>query len=273
MKKLENETIPARAREATALLASRVPESYIYFVASRNEGNGIHLTLLVLTKERTALDPCDLACELAQKLAGVTACILLHTYTQLAPRAPDCRAFFYDCVREARCLHAGLGTRPQVSPLPDGGREAVAQFAFDRLALAESLMQSARRRDGVHNLIGLSELRQVVALSATAILRVGMGYLPQHVNVGFLLHLCEYVVPCREALLGGAEGRKWQRLLSNGPKALLHAPRLGVSAADYALALRKTFECNTIAVNAVARLLLQQSSTSKLPCHGQSALA
>lgn len=244
--------------EAIAIITARIPDGFVYRVAARRDDDADHWVLLVVTKEQTLHKASDLACEVGQKVAGLRLCLLLHTSAQLSPKAHDRRSFFASVVNSGRCLHAGPFAEPYVSvTTATADPHAPAVFAFDRLALAESLMQSARKRGGAHNIIGLAELQQVVCLSALAVLRLKTGYVPVHFNTDFLLGLCEYVMPCRHVFLrdGPVRGKKVLKCLATGTGTLRHATQLEVPPGQYADVLRTVFEFNTLAVNFVSKQL------------------
>lgn len=275
MKKLDNESVRQLAKQAAAVVAVRLPACYVYEVTSRREGEGWHLTLLVVLPEPTVLQPFELACEIGQKVPGLSVSLLLHTLKQLGTREADRRRFFHQVVSGGELLHAGLPAAPFVVPLPDDDGAGAARFAFDRLALAEVLLQSARRRGGDFNVVGLSELRQVVTLSALAMLRVKVGYVPANHDIGLLLHLCEYVRPCREAVfsLSTKTGAKVMKSLSVGPQTLRHAAVLSIPARDYDEVLRVVFSFNTLAVHVVADNLDKRKSHFNFPAYGHYSFA
>lgn len=159
----------------------------------------IHLYLLILVRETKENAANDIGDKIKTKTQGsMTATILVHKVTNLVKGGCDQQFFFWQIMQNAELLFQDTEKPPYLrsAEIPKRNLNSTAQYVENRRNNATTLWNWVYNDDDPHSTleVKMAALHQVVEQICLTLIRVFMGYTPNHFALEHLFDLCEYFV-------------------------------------------------------------------------------
>jgi len=209
-------------RQKTACTASRT-----LYPDNELQKEHIHLYLLVLVYETIENAASDIPDKIKTKTHGAaTATVLVHRVQSLKNLCHDQQFFFWQIMQHAELLFQDNSKPPYLncSETPKRNLKATSNYIANRKSVMATLWNWLYNDDDVSSSdeVKMAALHQIVEQTCLSLIRVFMGYTPNHFALGHLFTLCEYFTsitadffPC-ESL----EDKSMFKLLSQQPGML-----------------------------------------------------
>lgn len=156
----------------------------------------IHLYLLVFvqeTKENATSDICD---KIKTKTHGsITATILMHHVRNLRKSCDDQQFFFWQIMQNAELLFQDVEKPPYltISEIPKRNLKSASNYIASRKTNISTIWNWVYNDDSYSSdEVKTSSLHQIVEQICLSLIRVFMGYTPNHFGLEHLFNLCEY---------------------------------------------------------------------------------
>jgi hypothetical protein len=156
----------------------------------------IHLYLLVFvqeTKENATSDICD---KIKTKTHGsITATILMHQVRNLRKSCDDQQFFFWQIMQNAELLFQDVEKPPYltISEIPKRNLKSASNYIASRKTNISTIWNWVYNDDSYSSdEVKTSSLHQIVEQICLSLIRVFMGYTPNHFGLEHLFNLCEY---------------------------------------------------------------------------------
>lgn len=156
----------------------------------------IHLYLLVFvqeTKENATSDICD---KIKTKTHGsITATILMHHVRNLRKSCDDQQFFFWQIMQNAELLFQDVEKSPYltISEIPKRNLKSASNYIASRKTNISTIWNWVYNDDSYSSdEVKTSSLHQIVEQICLSLIRVFMGYTPNHFGLEHLFNLCEY---------------------------------------------------------------------------------
>lgn len=156
----------------------------------------IHLYLLVFvqeTKENVTSDICD---KIKTKTHGsITATILMHHVRNLRKSCDDQQFFFWQIMQNAELLFQDVEKPPYltISEIPKRNLKSASNYIASRKTNISTIWNWVYNDDSYSSdEVKTSSLHQIVEQICLSLIRVFMGYTPNHFGLEHLFNLCEY---------------------------------------------------------------------------------
>ncbi|OXG05332.1 hypothetical protein BC749_1236 [Flavobacterium araucananum] len=156
----------------------------------------VHLYLLVLvkeTKENATSDICD---KIKTKTHGsITATILMHHVRNLRKSCDDQQFFFWQIMQNSELLFQDV-EKPAyltISEIPKRNLKSASNYIASRKTNISTIWNWVYNDDSYSSdEVKTSSLHQIVEQICLSLIRVFMGYTPNHFGLEHLFNLCEY---------------------------------------------------------------------------------
>ncbi|GGF05991.1 hypothetical protein [Flavobacterium limi] len=157
----------------------------------------IHLYLLVFVYETIENAASDISDKIKTKTAGaLTATILMHHVQSLKNLCHDQQFFFWKIMQQAELLFQDSSNPPYLnsSESPKRNVKATAHYVANRKSISATLWNWVYNDDDPLSLdeVKMAALHQITEQTCLSLIRVFMGYTPNHFALGYLFMLCEY---------------------------------------------------------------------------------
>ena len=157
----------------------------------------IHLYLLLLvheTKENAVNDISDI---LKTKTQGtITSTLLIHHVRNLKKTCDDQQFFFWKIMQNAELIYQDVEKPPYLNSadIPKRNLKGTTHYIASRKNNIATIWNWVYNDDDVHSSdeVKMSALHQVVEQVCLSLIRVFLGYTPNHFALEHLFHLCEY---------------------------------------------------------------------------------
>lgn len=167
------------------------------FEESVKQEEYIHLYLLVLgeeTIENATNDICDKIKTITD--GRITATLLIHQVKSLKKICDDQQYFFWRIMQNAELLYQNAAKPPYL--ITDATPKRNLKFTSLYVARRKNTISTIwswvyNDEDACSSIeVKMSALHQIVEQSSLSLIRVFMGYTPNHFSLGHLFNLCEY---------------------------------------------------------------------------------
>lgn len=157
----------------------------------------IHLYLLVLVQETIENVTNDICDKIEVKTEGyITATLLIHQVNNLKKMYDDQKHFFWNIMQNAELLFQDAGKPPYLitNGIPKRNLKSTSLYVANRNNNISTIWSWLYNDDDVNSSdeVKMSGLHQIVEQSCLSLIRVFLGYSPNHFSLGHLFTLCEY---------------------------------------------------------------------------------
>lgn len=179
-------------RHATSYSSSRIlcPDKAV-------QKEHIHLYLLVFVYETIENAASDISDKIKTKTGGsLTAIILIHHVKTLKNPCHDQRFFFWRIMQEGELLFRDCNRPPYLTlaEIPQRNLKSASNYRGQRSNVVATLWGWVYNDDETSSSdeVKMAALHQIVEQTCLSLIRVFMGYTPNHFALEFLFMLCEY---------------------------------------------------------------------------------
>lgn len=157
----------------------------------------VHLYLLVFVYETIENAASDISDKIKTKSEGLlTATILLHHVKSLKNLFHDQQFFFWQLMQTTTLLFQDANHPPylNISETPRRNLKAASDYAGQRSTIIATLWGWVYNDDDTSSSdeVKMIALHQIVEQTCLSLIRVFMGYTPNHFALDYLFMLCEY---------------------------------------------------------------------------------
>lgn len=157
----------------------------------------IHFYFLVLVHETKENATNDISDKIKIKTQGTaTATLLIHTVHNLKQLCDDQQFFFWQIMQKAELFFQDVEKPPYLNSneLPKRNVQATLLYLANRRNTISTLWSWVYNDDDVSSSdeVKMSSLHQIVEQSCLSLIRVFLGYTPNHFSLDHLFNLCEY---------------------------------------------------------------------------------
>lgn len=197
----------------TALITDTVATSALYCLGERTlEQKAVHFVtvegtedikythyyLLLLVNDYVADVPGNIADKVRTKGNGrYTVTVLMHGKKSLGTRESDQRYFFYQAMEQGRLLFQETVRPPYLSfaTPPARDMERARMYVAQRNRTVDFFMEAECLDVGDAAMMKVYMLHLIVEQTCLGLIRLFLGYTPNHFSLPFLLELCTYFTP------------------------------------------------------------------------------
>ncbi|WP_413998131.1 hypothetical protein ACMDB5_10060 [Flavobacterium sp. W1B] len=159
--------------------------------------NHSHLYLLVFVEKFSGNTANDLSDKIATKTNGlITATLIIHKLSNIKKMRGDQQYFFWKVMQDAQLLYQKEENIPYMITeiIPSRNLDSTAQYIAARRKNVSTLLEWLSIEDNISSTdeVKITVLYQLVEQSCLGLIRVFMGYSPNHFSLGYLFNLCEY---------------------------------------------------------------------------------
>ncbi|TDE43187.1 hypothetical protein E0I26_11265 [Flavobacterium rhamnosiphilum] len=156
-----------------------------------------HLYLLVFVEENIENVTNDMCDKIRTKTDGrITATLLIHQVKSLKKMCGDQQYFFWCIMQNAELVYQNAGKPPYLSitGIPKRNLKATSLYVANRKNNISTIWGWVYNDDEVNSSdeVKMSGLHQIVEQACLSLIRVFMGYAPNHFSLDHLFNLCEY---------------------------------------------------------------------------------
>jgi hypothetical protein len=156
-----------------------------------------HLYLLVLVEETTENATNDIGNKIKMKTNGsITATLLIHQLSNLKKMCDDQQYFFWRIMQSTELLYQNADKSPYLNTTgtPKRNLEATSLYVANRKYNISTIWGWVYNDDDAHSSdeVKMSGLHQIVEHTCLSLIRVFLGYTPNHFSLDYLFNLCEY---------------------------------------------------------------------------------
>ncbi|MBO9584392.1 MAG: hypothetical protein J7574_09565 [Flavobacterium sp.] len=156
----------------------------------------VHLYLLVITEEFEDNIGNDLTDKIKSRSRGqITVTILMHRLRNIVKLYGDQQYFFWNIFKNAQRIHIDAYRSPIIWAKNPEKRyvKSTSAYAGDRRNVSESIWDLIYNNDQYFSYEArMCSLHQIVEQTCLSLIRVFLGYTPNHFSLGYLFELCEY---------------------------------------------------------------------------------
>jgi hypothetical protein len=204
-----------------------------------------HFDLLVFCADPPVNASADVGQLLFEQSGGeMTVALLIHNSRELKQRPGNQQYFFYNVLQTATRLFIDKSRVPYMlfDELPVRHIAAARAYWENSEAIAALLIEAAETTQRLDvEKVRIALLHQAVQHLALGLIRVGLGYKPNHFHLGFLFDLCEHCCSLTQQLFPrqSEEDLRLFRLLATHPASLRHSSSLTAEEGDFVLLLSR----------------------------------
>lgn len=157
----------------------------------------IHLYLLVFVYETIENAASDISDKIKTETKGfLTATVLIHHVKNLKNHCHDQQFFFWQVMQNAELLFQDSNNPPYLNiyEIPKRNLKSASNYTGQRSNVIATLWRWVYNDDDVSSSdeVKMAALHQIVEQTCLSLIRVFMGYTPNHFALEFLFMLCEY---------------------------------------------------------------------------------
>ena len=193
--------------EATALsfeeMISKVITRYLktaaIFCFGKREGATTHFYLLVLENEHKENAVHDLADIIKSKTKGqCSATLIIHDVTEISLAKGEQRRFFLNVIATGKALYRreGVNELTLVEQVPPRDYKQAISYLQNRNLIVNQISEWQGEYEWAnYSPLKAVMLHHIVEQVCLGMLKLFLGYTPNHFALGYLLELCEYFAP------------------------------------------------------------------------------
>ncbi|WP_338841245.1 hypothetical protein [Flavobacterium ginsenosidimutans] len=155
----------------------------------------VHLYLLVIAEEFEDNIGNDLTDKIKSRSKGlITVTILMHSLRNIVKLYGDQQLFLCNIIKNSQALFIDPEKHPKLG-VNSGIRhvKSTTLYAGDRSNVTASIWDLIYNNDQYFSYeVRMSSLHQIVEQTCLSLIRVFLGYTPNHFSMGYLFELCEY---------------------------------------------------------------------------------
>jgi hypothetical protein len=163
--------------------------------------------------------------------------VVLHSKKSLQQKAGDQQYFFYQVMQRGQLLFQEKARPPYLSydALPARNVASAKRYFHQRKRTNAFLMKAEALDSGGATKIHIYFLHLIVEQTCLGLIRLFLGYMPNHFSLWFLLELCDYFTSLSAELFPREMEKDKERLriLSGCITSLRYGSIDGVSSFDY----------------------------------------
>jgi hypothetical protein len=197
------------------------------FQESVKQEEFVHLYLLVFVEETIENATNDICDKIKIKTQGrITATLLMHQVHSLKKMYNDQQYFFWSIMQNAALLFQDTDKPPYLinNGTPKRNLKSTSLYAANRKYNISTIWGWVYNDDEINSLyeVKMSGLHQIVEQSCLSLIRVFMGYSPNHFSLDHLFNLCAYFTTITTDFFPRKteEDRSMFKLLKQQPSAL-----------------------------------------------------
>jgi hypothetical protein len=191
------------------------------------QGKHTHLYLLVLVEETIENATNDISDKIKTKTDGsITATLLIHQLSNLKKICDDQQYFFWQIMQNAELIYQNAEKSPYLNTTgtPKRNLKTTSLYAANRKNNISTIWGWVYNDDDAHSSdeVKMSGLHQIVEQTCLSLIRVFLGYTPNHFSLDYLFNLCEYFTTITTELFPRKtqEDQSMFKLLKQQPSAL-----------------------------------------------------
>jgi len=206
-----------------------------------------HYYLLLFVNDYVQDAPGNIADKISTLTNGrYTATVLLHGKKSLGTKNSDQQYFFYNAMERGRLLFKE-SARPPYLPFatpPARDMERAKKYVEQRNRTVAFFIETENQDVGNATKMKVYLLHLILEHTCLGLIRLHLGYTPNHFSLSFLFELCEYFSPLSEMLFPREtdKDKALFRLLSLSPNDLRHGTVDDVAHHDYEVLRNRCME-------------------------------
>ncbi|PRZ24940.1 hypothetical protein [Flavobacterium granuli] len=205
-----------------------------------------HLYLLVLVEETIENATNDISDKIKTKTDGsITVTLLIHQLGNLKKMYDDQQYFFWSIMQNSELLFQDAYKPPYLitNGTPKRNLKLTSLYAANRKNNISTIWSWVYNDDEVNSSdeVKMSGLHQIVEQTCLSLIRVFLGYTPNHFSLDYLFNLCEYFTAISTELFPRKtrEDQSMFKLLKQQPSALRFSKANDVDYLYYQLLERR----------------------------------
>ncbi|MNR15367.1 hypothetical protein D3C85_1318970 [compost metagenome] len=164
----------------------------------------------------------------------ITVTILMHSLRNIVKLYGDQKLFLCNIIRNSQALFIDAEKHPKID-IDSGIRhlKSTTLYAGDRSSVSASIWDLIYNNDQYFSYeVRMSSLHQIVEQTCLSLIRVFLGYTPNHFSMGYLFELCEYFTGITTEYFprNSRDEKNMFRLLKKNPNTLRFSRR---NSSDY----------------------------------------
>ncbi|HEY1194997.1 hypothetical protein [Flavobacterium sp.] len=195
----------------------------------------VHLYLLIIAEEFEDNIGNDLTDKIKSRSKGlITVTILMHSLRNIVKLYGDQQLFLCNIIKTSQALFIDPEKHPKID-INSGMRhvKSTTLYAGDRSSVSASIWDLIYNNDQYFSYeVRMSCLHQIVEQTCLSLIRVFLGYTPNHFSLGYLFELCEYFTTLTSDYFprNSRDEKNMFRLLKKNPNTLRFSRR---NSSDY----------------------------------------
>lgn len=157
-----------------------------------------HYYMFVIVKGFQTDVPGNIAYSVKEQTAGrCTVTVVMHSKKSLHQKAGDQQHFFYQIMQRGELLFQETSTPPFLpfEEIPARNIKSAKMYLQQRDRTKEFLMEAEAMDGGGATKIHVYLMHLVIEQTCLGLIRLFLGYMPNHHNLSYLFELCEYFTP------------------------------------------------------------------------------
>ncbi|KAF2335376.1 hypothetical protein DM444_05230 [Flavobacterium ginsenosidimutans] len=195
----------------------------------------VHLYLLIIAEEFEDNIGNDITDKIKSRSKGmITVTILMHRLRNIVKLYGDQQLFLCNIIKNSQALFIDDEKHPRID-IDYGVRhvKSTTLYAGDRSSVSASIWDLIYNNDQYFSYeVRMSCLHQIVEQTCLSLIRVFLGYTPNHFSMGYLFELCEYFTSITSDYFprNSRDEKNMFRLLKKNPNTLRFSRR---NSSDY----------------------------------------
>ena len=185
----------------------------------------VHLYLLVIAEEFEDNIANDITDRIKSRSKGlITVTILLHSVRNIVKLYGDQKIFLCNIIKNSQVLFIDAEKHPKVTVDSEIRHvKSTTLYAGDRSNVTASIWDLIYNNDQYFSYeVRICSLHQIVEQTCLSLIRVFLGYTPNHFSMGYLFELCEYFTSITSDFFprNSRDEKNMFRLLKKNPNTL-----------------------------------------------------
>lgn len=257
-------------RNATSYISSRIlgPDKGV-------QNEQVHLYLLVFVYETIENAASDISDKIKARTKGsLTATVLIHHVRSLKNLSHEQPFFFWQIMQNAELLFQDSNRPPYLNlgEIPKRNLKSTSSYVANRSYVIATIWNWVYNDDDVasSDKVKMSALHQIVEQTCLSLIRVFIGYTPNHFALEYLFMLCEYFTTLTADFFPRqtTEDKSLFKLLKQQPSTLRFSRTNAVDYLHYQLVEERCrkfrLEANILIQNEMERLSKAEDETTKI---------
>lgn len=231
-----------------------------------------HYYMFLIVKDFKADVPGNIAYSVKEQTGGrCTVTVIMHSKKSLQQKAGDQQHFFYQVMQRGELLFQET-SRPPFLPFeetPARNIKSAKMYLQQRDRTKEFLMEAEAMESGGATKIHVYLMHLVIEQTCLGLIRLFLGYMPNHHSLSFLFELCEYFTPLTAELFPREtqKDKELLKILSGHTTSLRYGFVDEVPSHDYEVLNNRYYEfverANKIAATELERLEKLNENTNQ----------